>query len=130
MDGSGTRVSNRTLTIVPKDAKIIPLRDRIIVEPLDWIPSRLIQVVYTGETLRGRVKAIGRGRYPLRYDGPKGKRTKSWESKAFVKTEVKVGDIVELGGLEINGYLHTSFLWGSKEHIICQESDVAMIVES
>lgn len=125
----GTRVSNRTLTIVPAETQVKPLRDRIVIEPLDWKPSSLIDVVYSGETLRGRVKAIGPGRHPLKYDGPKGKRTKSWEAKHFVKTEVKVGDVVELGGLEIRGYLFTSFLWGSKEHIICQESDIAGIME-
>lgn len=125
----GARVSNKTLTIVPKEAKVRPLRDRIIVEPLDWRPSKYIEVVYTGETLRGRVKAIGPGRHPLKYDGPKGHRSKSWEAKHFQPTEVKVGDIVELGGLEIRGYLFTSFLWGDKEHIICQEADVAAVVQ-
>lgn len=123
----GARVSNKTLTIVPKEAKVKPLRDRIIIEPLEWKPSKYIEVIYRGETLRGRVKAVGPGRHPLKYDGPKGKRTKSWESTRFVPTEVKVGDIVELGGLEIRGYLHTSFLWGDKEHIICQENDVAFV---
>ena len=125
----GSRVSNKTLTIVPKEATVRPLRDRIVIEPLEWKPSKLIEVVYTGETLRGRVKAVGPGRQPLKYDGPKGKRTKSWESARFIPTEVKVGDIVELGGLEIRGYLFTSFLWGDKEHIICQEADVAAVVQ-
>jgi hypothetical protein len=125
----GTRVKNRTLTFVPAEAQVKPLRDRIIVEPLDWRPSAVIDVVYHGETLRGRVAAVGPGRHPLKYDGPKGKRTKSWEGKPFIKTEVKVGDVVELGGLEIRGYLFTSFLWGSKEHIICQENDVCGIAQ-
>jgi co-chaperonin GroES (HSP10) len=126
----GARATNRTLTMVPHNAEVKPLRDRIVIEPLDWKPSQYLEVVYTGETLRGRVKAIGPGRHPIKYDGPKGKRTKAWEAKQFIPTEVKVGDIVELGGLEIRGYLFTSFLWGDKEHIICQEADVAGVVDT
>ena len=126
---SGGRVSNKTLTIIPKDSKVRPLEDRVVIEPLDWKPSKVIEVVYTGETLRGRVKAVGPGRYVKKYDGPKGKRTKSWRGNTFVPTTTQIGDVVELGGLEIRGYLHISFLWGDKEHIICQEGDIAGIVE-
>ena len=126
----GTRVRNDTLTLIPKSTRLRPLRDTIIVEPLDWEPSKLIQVVYRGTALRGIVRAVGPGRYPLKYDGPKGKRTRSWESQAFRKTEVKVGDTVELGGLELGGYLFTTILWGGKPHIICSEQDVAIVYGS
>jgi hypothetical protein len=40
---------------------------------------------------------------------------------------VKVGDIVELGGLEIGGYLHCTIMWGLKEVVVCREEDVAIV---
>ena len=126
---SGTRIGNETITSVPAEAQIRPLRDQIIIEPLDWRPSRIIEVVHSNKVVRGRVKAVGPGCFPKKYDGPKGKRTKTWDSRAFLPTELRVGDIVELGGLEIGGYLHQTFRWGDKEHVICREADVAMVVE-
>lgn len=125
----GIRIGNETLAGIPADAKIRPLRDQIIIEPLDWEPSKIIAVAYRGKPLRGRVLAVGPGRYPLKYNGPKGKRTKSWDSKHFQPTEVKVGDIVELGGLEIGGYLHHTFRWGERECVMVREPDVAIVVE-
>lgn len=124
----GVRIGNETSTLVPGSAQIRPLRDQIILEPLDWEPSKIIAVAYTGKPLRGIVRAIGPGVYPKRYDGPKGKRTKTWDSKAFRPCDVKVGDTVELGGLELGGYLHMSFLWGAKQMVICREEDIAVVV--
>lgn len=106
------------------------MRDTIIVEPLEWEPSKIVAVAYAGKPLRGRVLAVGPGRHPIKYDGPKGKRTKSWESKAFLPCDVKVGDIVELGGLEIGGYLFQTVRWGRKEVVICREPDVTLIDET
>jgi hypothetical protein len=78
--------------------------------------------------LRGLVKAVGPGCYPKRYDhAEKGKRTKMWDSKRLRKTEVKVGDVVELGGSEIGGYSFDSFYWGETLHLMCREEDVAGI---
>lgn len=129
MSVDGRRIHNKALTHVAATARITPRKDWLIVEPLDWKPSIFIDVIYTGEVLRGRVLAVGPGRYPLLYDGPKGYRTKSWESKAFRSTEVKVGDIVELGGLELRGYLFTSIIWGHREVILCRENDVAIVYD-
>lgn len=126
---SGMRVGNELLTFIPPDAQIRPLRDQIIVEPLKWNPSGVIDVITSMKPLRGRVLAVGPGHYPKRYDGPKGKRTKSWDSKAFLPCDVNVGDLVELGGLEIGGYLHTTVMWGLKEVVVCREADVAIVVE-
>jgi hypothetical protein len=133
MDDRGTRIGNETASIVPESARIRPLRDQIILEPLEWRPSDIIAVAQQGRAVRGIVKAIGPGRYPLKYDGRKGKRTKSWLGKHFIPTEVKVGDIVELGGIELGtgvlrGYAFQTFLWGTKEHLICSERDVTGIV--
>ena len=134
-DCAGTRVGNETATYVPAEAKLRPLRDQIILEPLDWTPSKVIRIAYTGRPVRGIVRAIGPGRYPTKYDGPKGKRTKSWLGKTYIPTEVKVGDTVALGGIELGtgalrGYAFQSFLWGMKEHVICSERDITGILES
>jgi co-chaperonin GroES (HSP10) len=123
----GARIANDLNAYIPQDYRIRPLRDRIVVEPLPWRPSKIIEVVSHAKPLRGIVRAVGPGTYPVRYNGPKGRRTKSWDSKAFRPCDVKVGDIVELGGLEIEGYLHKTFLWGNKQMILCQEGDIAGI---
>lgn len=126
----GVRIGNEQLEFVSAKQRVRPLRDHIVLEPLEWQPSEIVDVAYAGKPLRGIVRAIGPGVYPKKYDGPKGKRTKTWDSKAFRPCDVKVGDVVELGGLEIGGYLHPTFRWGSKEMVLCREEDVAMVVES
>jgi co-chaperonin GroES (HSP10) len=128
-EGRGKRIGQECWDSVPESAKVRPLRDAIVIEPLEWKPSQVVAVAYFGKPLRGLVKAVGPGTYPKRYNGPKGKRTKVWDSRAFLPTEVKVGDIVELGGLELGGYLFQTFRWGEKEHVICREADVTGIVD-
>ncbi len=133
-DNRGVRIGNETADIISESASIRPLRDQIVLEPLEWRPSEIIRIAYSGRPVRGVVKAIGPGRYVLKYNDRKGKRTKSWLGKQFIPTEVKVGDIVELGGIELGtgalrGYAFQSFLWGTKEHLICSERDVTGIVE-
>lgn len=123
----GTRIGNETFDAISESAKVRPLRDQIIVEPIPWPFSDVLEVVYTGRPLRGKVKAVGPGLYPKRYNGPKGYRSKSWDSKAFRPCEVKVGDIVQLGGLNLGGYLFQTFRWGNKEHVICRENDITGI---
>ena len=126
---AGTRVGNETVTSISGTAQIKPLRDHVVIEPLEWEPSSVIKVVYRGKPLRGIVRAIGPGHYRKMYDGPKGKRSKSWDSKHFTPSDLKVGDTVELGGLEIRGYLHQTFRWGGKEMIMCREADVAIVYD-
>ena len=126
---NGVRIGNETVTSVPAEARIRPLRDHIIVEPIEWRPSKILEVVHSYKPLVGKVKAVGKGHFRKIYDGPKGKRTKTWDSKHFTPTEVKVGDVVELGGLEIGGYLFQTIRWGSKEVVICREQDVALVYE-
>jgi hypothetical protein len=75
------------------------------------------------------VLAVGPGHYQKKYDGPKGKRTKSWDSKHFTPCDVRVGDVVDLGGLEIDGYLFTRVIWGSRDCVVCREADVAAVIE-
>lgn len=125
----GVRVENNLNAYVPADNVIRPLRDRIVVEPLPWKPSKIIEVVTDSKPLRGIVRVVGPGVYPKRYNGPKGRRSKSWDSKSFRPCDVKVGDIVELGGLELKGYLHNTFLWGDKQMLLVREEDVAGICD-
>lgn len=129
MEDRGVRLGNECWDAIPESARVRPLRDQVILEPIPWPFSETIDVVYTGRPLRGKVKAIGPGIYPKVYNGPKGRRTKSWDSKAFRPCDVKVGDIVQLGGLSIKGYLFQTFRWGNVEHVICREGDITCIEE-
>jgi hypothetical protein len=126
----GSRFGGETLTLVPADVLIRPLRDQMIVEPLETIYSRHIIVDHHTKPLRGIVKAIGPGHFPKKYDHAlKHKRTKMWDSKHFQPTELKVGDVVELGGAEIGGYAFETFYWGDVMHLHCREADVAIVRE-
>jgi hypothetical protein len=127
VSSDGARIGNDTITGVPATARLRPLGDGIIVEPMDWHPSNILNVVYMGHPLRGVVRAVGPGNYRLSYNGRKGVRTQSWESKVFIPMELKVGDVVELGGLELRGYLFQSFMWGDKRCIKCRQADVAIV---
>lgn len=125
----GTRVGNEILDFVPATSTIRPLRDVIIVEPLEMDHGTSLQVVYHGKPLRGKVLACGPGHYPRRYNGPKGKRSKAWDAKCFQPCDVKVGDTVDLGGQELGGYLFTTVRWGAKEVVVCREADVCVVRE-
>ena len=126
----GMRFGGETLNMIPAEAKLRPLRDQIVLEPEDVVYSRYLIVDHKTKPLKGKVLAIGPGHYPKRYDhAEKHKRTKTWESKVFRPTEVKVGDRVELGGAEIEGYAFEGFFWGDRYCIWCTERDVAGILE-
>ena len=99
-DGRSAHLSQASNTDIQADAKIRPLRDQIIVEPLNVVLSQTIIVKEETKPLRGIVKAVGPGHYPKKYDHPdKHKRTRMWDSKVFQPTNVTVGDVVELGRL-------------------------------
>ncbi len=125
---------HKTVTTIPAQAKLRPLRDVIIVEPLDGNLSAIIHVINECKPVRGVVKAVGPGHYPFVYldaqgdklpDHRRDKRKKLGHSAHFVATSVKVGDVVNLGGLENNGYSFDSFYWGPTLHLMCREADVA-----
>lgn len=144
----GVRQGNESCTIVPEDCQIRPLRDQIVLEPLDWQPSSILHIAGTHtKPLRGLVRAVGPGCYPIRYLDKDGDLLPDWKrsarrsmrfSRHFKPTTVKVGDIVELGGLELgsgtrsdpHGYLHKTIIWGTKQMVVCREEDVAFIVAS
>jgi co-chaperonin GroES (HSP10) len=124
--GRSARLSHDGSTYIPAGARIRCLRDHIIVEPLDVAHSKVLEVIEHIKPVRGVIKAVGPGHYPKRYDHPdKHRRSKMWDSKVFQPTEVKVGDVVELGGIEFGGYSFQTFLWGDKTHLICREADVS-----
>lgn len=126
MESSGVRLEGTRHEVIAPAERIRPLRDQIVVKPMEWNPSRTIQIAgNTRRTLRGTVVAVGPGCYPKRYNRD---RSKTWDSKAFQRTEVKVGDVVELGGLEIDGYSFPQVLIGNELHVICREADVAGVV--
>jgi co-chaperonin GroES (HSP10) len=117
-------------THVPADKDIKPLRDQIIIEPLNVVLSQVIVTHEDTKPLRGIVKAVGPGHFPKVYDHPdKHRRTKMWDSDVFEPTQLKVGDVVELGGYGHQGYSFQTFLWGNKEHLLCREMDVSGVVD-
>jgi co-chaperonin GroES (HSP10) len=130
ISGRSAELTFKDRTEIPGDCKIKPLRDQMIVEPMETVYSAIIDVIHITKPMRGIVKAIGPGHYPKKYNGRKGQRTKSWDSKHFQPTGCKVGDIVELGGLQYGGYSFQTVYWGDKLHIICREADVVGIVEN
>jgi co-chaperonin GroES (HSP10) len=95
--------------------------DRILVRPLDLKLSNVIIANWTGKTVRGEVVSVGPGEYPNRYNSD---RSKVWKSKVFRPTEVRPGDIVELGGLDIGGYAFPRIMLNGEEHLIASEKDV------
>jgi len=122
-------LSWESLTIVRADESIRCRRDYLVVEPLEVDHGTVLAVVQHTKPLRGIVKAVGPGCYPKRYDHPdKHRRTKVWDSRTFQPTEVKVGDVIELGGYDFGGYAFQTFLWGDKVHLICREGDVSGVV--
>ena len=128
--GRSARITHESNTAIPAEAKLRPLRDQIIIEPLAVVLSKIIVTVEKTKPLRGIVKAAGPGCYPKCYDHPdKHKRTRMWDSEVFRPTQVKVGDVVELGGYEFRGYAFQTFMWGKVRHLICREEDVSCIID-
>ena len=128
--GRSARLSRESTTKVEGGSKIRPLRDQVIVEPLNVVLSQSIITKEIVKPLRGIVKAVGPGHYPKVYDHPdKHGRTKMWDSPTFQPTTLKVGDVIELGGIEFRGYSFDTFLWGGAMHLICREADVSGVVD-
>lgn len=126
--------------IIPPGTKLRCLRDDIIVKALEWSPSTSILIAGNKrQTLRGVVTQVGPGCYPTEYrssiDGrwstnvPKGYRTESREGRRFRATQVKAGDTVELGGLELDGYKFQELMIDNELHVKCREADVVYIDE-
>jgi hypothetical protein len=126
---SGKRLNDAaSLTFITAGETLRPLRDQLIVRviPPKW--STGLAIEYRGEALRGEIIAAGPGLHPNVHRRGK-KDGKDYHtvrrSGVFRPTEVKPGDIVELGGAEIGGYLWQRVNYRGAECIICREQDVA-----
>jgi co-chaperonin GroES (HSP10) len=114
-----------------------PLEDRMFLRPLEWDASNIVIAIRHGRPVRGEVMAIGRGHYPIRYiagydkQGRYSSRAKMVRSDHFRPTEVKIGDVVELGGLNAfdgEGFKFEEVLYNGERCLICTERDVAGVV--
>lgn len=124
---SGVRVERKQTDYFPVGTRFRPLRDQIIVKVLPLKLSETIQAEWKGSAVRGEIIAVGPGTYPNIYRSGKrdGKDFKSVRpSIQFRKTEVKVGQVVYLGGMEIGGYIFPKIYVGHDEHVIASERDV------
>ena len=122
---------SRTTYAADQVADVRMLGDRILLKPLKWEPSKIIEVVRHGRALRGEVMAIGPGHNPLKYKKERGRKLMDY-SKRFRPTEIQVGDIVELGGLNIfdgKGYEFPEVVVGNETMLICTERDVTMVIQ-
>jgi hypothetical protein len=120
----------RTIYACDRVEQIKLLGDRILIRPLAWEPSKIIEVVRHGRPLRGEVMAVGPGHNPLKYRKVNGKKLMDY-SKRFRPTEVRVGDVVELGGLNIfdgKGYEFPQVMVGLESMLIATERDVVGVV--
>jgi hypothetical protein len=122
---------SRAHYIADSVAQVRMMGDRILLRPLPWKPSEVIDVVRHGRALRGEVMAVGKGHNPLKYR-TRGDKTKTMDySKHFRPVDVKVGDIVEVGGLNVfdgEGYQFPEVLVGTETMLVCSERDVAGVI--
>lgn len=113
----------------PPGTVLRPLREKIIVKPLPWTPSSIIEIAGNKRApLRGVVTAVGPGeRVKVRWKNAQGQIYKIGETGQVIPTSIKPGDVVELGGLERDGYQFDQILIGHELHVVCSEKDVCFI---
>jgi len=127
----GVAMTDENITFIPADCKLKPMRDQLIIQPMDVLHSRVLIVPPHRSTLvRGKVIAAGPGHYPNRYDGPKGKRTKMMAGTIYVPNPVKSGDIVHLDGRQTGKSAFDAFYWGDKYCIHARTEDVAAVEDA
>jgi hypothetical protein len=129
----GVRFADKTVNFVTPGQRIRPLRDQIIVKPLPLGLGERICADWVGQVVRGTIVAAGPGCYPNIHargfkDGKPYHTIRA--SRVFRATEVKIGDEVELGGLEIGGYLFPKVWYAGDWCVICREQDVAILHEA
>lgn len=117
---------------LPAGTKLRMLRDQILLKPLEWSPSTVIMIAGNERRpMRGKVVAVGPARRVRKYwYNAKREKYKVGETGQTVPTEVKPGDVVEIGGLELDGYRFEQVTIGDELHLICQEQDVCVVVEN
>ena len=122
----GAELSYKTTAGIPAHMSIRPLRDVLIVEPVDGLISSIIQLVQERKPIQGIVRAAGPGCYPKRYDHPdKHRRTKMWDSKSRRPCDAKVGDLVEFEPRPFQ-----TLYWGGKLMLILREEDLCFVREA
>lgn len=126
----GTRIERKTYDTLPAGQTLRPLRDGILVKVLPLALSETIHAHWNGSAVRGEVVAVGKGHYPNRHSRgtTEGKEWRKVHSSVnFRPTEVKVGQIVHLGGMENGGYLFTKLYIDHEEHVLATERDICGI---
>ncbi len=106
--------------------------DRILLRPLPWDTATTVVAIRHGRDVRGEVLAVGPGRRPFKDIGrsDNGNHRRITEGKHFQPTQVRVGEIVELGGLNVfdgKGYRFDEVLYNGERCLICCERDVAVV---
>jgi co-chaperonin GroES (HSP10) len=111
--------------------------DRILLKPLEWEGREVhgegtkIAVVRQGRPVRGVVVAIGPGIHPVSKRVKESATRQRIEfSKRFQPTEVKVGQKIELAGLNVfdgAGYQFPEVIVNGEMHLIITERDVAAV---
>ena len=131
----GKRLSDKSLNFVAAGERVRPLRSQILIKPLPQMLGDKVNAEWQGETVTGTVIAVGPGRRPNIHkrgmrDGKPFRNVR--ESEYFRATEVKVGDVVHLGGMEIGGYLFPHVFVEDENAwcVLCDEQDVAVVKES
>lgn len=120
--------------ILPAGTQLRMMGDRILLKPLPVEHSALIEVVENVRPMRGIVVAVGPGMHPYKHRPHAYDRNKKTvvSSNYFLPTQVKVGDVVELGGLNVfdgKGYQFPQVVIGTETHVIVTERDIAAIVD-
>ena len=122
------RVERRTYDSLAATETLRPLRDRILGRVLPLKLSQTIIADWKGSAVRCEIIAAGPGRYPnvIRSGTKDGKSYRTVDTAStFRATEVKVGMIVHLGGMELDGYIWPRVYINHEEHVIFQEDDIA-----
>ena len=128
--GRSAELSQDSRAYIAANEQIRMRLDYMLVEPLERDLSKTLAVVENTKPVRGRVIAIGPGTHPKVYDHPDKHKRKSFEySSRFLETQVKPGDLVELGGIDIGGYSFPQIMYGDKKYLICRELDVSGVLD-
>jgi hypothetical protein len=133
VEQSGKRLNDKSLNFI--EGRISPTEDWLLVKPLPPHLSQTIAADWNGEAVRGEVLAAGPGKYrnihtrgfKVGKDGKPEQFRTVRKSEVFVPTEVKVGDVVQLGGMELGGYLWKHVIVAGQDCIWCMEADVCFV---
>ena len=93
-----------------------PLRDKILVKPIDRVKSSVIAVVMDEVDNMGEVIAVGPG---------------EWQKDKFIPMPLKVGDKIRFGTMGNDEYLkYYSYYEGKERFLIMSYKDVCWIDET